>query len=444
MKQGKRQHKPAFLKHLVVCSIILLLSFTFIGCSPSFLKKEDYRASIRNLSRGDPEKALSTFPEGEEDTFITTMETTYLNLVQGKPEIDDLEKYSLIIDNRLRYKVSREIKSFFYADTPEEYYASEHEIIWLHLLLGWGYSIKGEFEKACIEARKGAHLLTYTWSEEGHFDDPMLRVFLTGLWTMCGSWEDTRVDLRAAYLLDKSMQWARELSERDDPPRYLFMILGGIGPKITWNPELEVLNPLRGIRQIEFTFPGRKSPLAISDRGGKHVTVRLSPDSSGWYERHLLRDNEIHELIMDSRYGNQLFTETTYGVGKITAGTAAGVAIGAVSVGIGGGLVYLGSSSGSGDLVELGLIVAAAGIAKGYKVARRTVQDSVREMEKGLDPSDRYRFVRFLPEYIWMGWSDDELSFPLLARTRYSSFSISAPTVINETTVIVLHVPDVF
>jgi hypothetical protein len=221
------------------------------------------------------------------------------------------------------------------------------------------------------------------------------------------------------------------------------MILGGIGPEITWNPELEVLNPLRGARQIEFTFRGRKNPLAISDRDRKHVAGHLSPDSSAWYERHLLRDNEIHELILDSRYGNQLFAETTYGVGKITAGTAAGVAIGAVSVGIGGGLVYLGSSSGSGDLVELGLIVAAAGIAKGYKVAKRTVSDSVRDMEKGLDPSDRYRFVRFLPEYIWMGWSDDDLSFPLLIRAPYSSFSVSSPTVINDTVVIIFHVPDV-
>ena len=98
--------------------------------------------------------AVKLLPNSEGTTFIRSMETTYLQLIQGKPEIDGLIKYANKIENRLRYSASREIKTFFYLETPEGYYASEHEIIWMHMLLSWGYSLREEYEKAYIEAKK--------------------------------------------------------------------------------------------------------------------------------------------------------------------------------------------------------------------------------------------------------------------------------------------------
>ena len=48
------------------------------------------------------------------------------------------------------------LKHFFYLETPEGYYASEHEVIWLHMLLSWGYSMQGKYDKAYVEAKKSA------------------------------------------------------------------------------------------------------------------------------------------------------------------------------------------------------------------------------------------------------------------------------------------------
>ena len=156
--------------------------------------------------RGDNEEALLDFPRGREDgDFITTMEKGYLSLLQGKPRIAGLQKQVALQENQVRYHVSREARTFFYVRTPEDYYPSEHEVIWLHFLLGWGYAQQGKYTDACVEARVASSLLTLPWSPAGHFDDPAMRLFLAGLWTMCGEWREAQVDLRAAWFMDNSL-----------------------------------------------------------------------------------------------------------------------------------------------------------------------------------------------------------------------------------------------
>jgi hypothetical protein len=111
------------------------------------------------------------------------------------PQIKELQKQALLLEDRVRYHVSREVRTFFYVQTPEDYYASEHEVIWLHFLLSWGYSLQGQYEDACVEAREAASLLSLPRSPTGRFDDAMMRLYLAGLWDMCGDWQDARVDL---------------------------------------------------------------------------------------------------------------------------------------------------------------------------------------------------------------------------------------------------------
>src|SRR5512135_1434852 len=196
------------------------------GCSQNnLLTKQDYQKSQQDFMRGDAGKALLDFPRGAEDgNFITTMEKGYLSLIQGKPQIKGLQQQAALLENRVRYHVSREARTFFYVQTPEDYYASEHEVIWLHFLLSWGYSLQGKYEDACVEAREAGSLLSLPWSPNGHFDDPALRLILAGLWTMCGSWREAQVDLRAAWMMDNSLGWAKQLADRERPPRHLFML----------------------------------------------------------------------------------------------------------------------------------------------------------------------------------------------------------------------------
>ncbi|MCU0822162.1 MAG: hypothetical protein MUC95_06785 [Spirochaetes bacterium] len=46
-------------------------------------------------------------------------------------------------------------------------------------------------------------------------------------------------------------------------------------------------------------------------------------------------------------------------------------------------------------------------------MAKKAYTHSVRESKKDLDTSRTYRFVRFLPEYAWVGWSAGKLKEPV-------------------------------
>lgn len=409
------------------------------ACSQDrLLTKQDYQESQRYFTQGNTKEALLEFPRRvEEGDFITTLEQGYLNLIQGKPQISRLQRQAEMLENRVRYHVSREAKTFFYLQTPEDYYASEHEVIWLHFLLSWGYSLQGQYEDACVEAREAGSLLTLPWSPAGHFDDPAMRLFLAGLWAMCGEWHEAQVDLRAAWFMDHSLTWAKELADRDQPPAHLFLVLGGTGPEPVWNPELTGY-PLRSARQVSFKFRGQKSRISLADRNGVVIVPQLSPDAGTWYERHLARESELHDVILDSAYGGKAAASSTIAGGKIAATTGMGLAVGLGGTALGAAIIYY----GTGDALYYGLTIAGASILKGIGISQEGYRESTDELKQELDPSIRYRFVRYLPEYLWMGWTDQPIAYPVELRTPASRIKIQQPTVTGRTSVTVVHVPD--
>ena len=101
-----------------IISILLIPAIILTGCS-GLNTKNDYMQTTINLGSEDIERAVDFLPEGEGKTFITIMEKTYLNLLAGKPEISELAKYSRLIDNQVRYKISRGLKSFFFIENRE-------------------------------------------------------------------------------------------------------------------------------------------------------------------------------------------------------------------------------------------------------------------------------------------------------------------------------------
>jgi hypothetical protein len=310
----------------------------------------------------------------------------------------------------------------------------------MHLLLGWGYAQRREHEKACVEVRIADSLLDYERRPEGRFDDPSLRLVAAALWSACSDWEEARVDLRAAARLDPSLTWARQLADRDTPPAELFMVFGGTGPEPYWDPELGP-SLLRAGRRMGFRYSGQKSTAELIDGADRRYPLRRSPDASAWYERHLLRNNAIQDLIADSHFGKDVATEGIVAGGKIGAATLLGAAWIAGGIVLGSGIAYLGLEGGSGEVVALGLVVAAAGTEQGVKTIQEGARESSRAFTERVDPSTRYRLVRFLPEYIWMGWSDTKITPPLAVRGQSGA---SAPVSFGkDSRVTFLYFPDV-
>ena len=429
-----------------LCLLVVLIS----GCSQNLLSKQDYEGSQAKFMRNEVHEALVAFPRGrEEGDFITTMEKTYLSLLQGEPDIVALQKQDAALENRVRYHVSREVRTFFYVQTPEDYYAAEHEVIWMHFLLCWGYAQQGKYEDACVEAREAGSLLTLPWSPNGHFDDAGMRVFLGVLWTMCGEWREAQVDFRAAYAMDNSLAWANELAQRDKPPSNLFLVLGGPGPEPEWNPDLSG-NPLRSARRVNFRLRGVKSTLSIVDQQGREIEPHLTPDAGAWYARLMERESELHDMILDSTYGAKATGSAAWAGAKIVAATTEGMLVSAAGVVLGAGVCYYGSqASVSGGSLEGalyacagGLLLAAKSIDWGTKIADDGYAQSAREFRREMDPSDTYRFVRYLPEYMWIGWSDQPVSYPVKVNTASDRVNLSGPGIGKGVSINIAYVPD--
>lgn len=417
-----------------------------VGCSqPALLTRQDYQASQEAFIRGDGQEALLDFPRGAEDgDFITTMEKGYLSLIQGKPQIAGLEEQARWQQNQVRYHVSREARTFFYVRTPEDYYPSEHEVIWLHLMLGWGYAQQHRYTDAAVEARIAGELLTLPWSPNGHFDDPALRLFLAGLWTMCGQWHEAQVDLRAAWTLDHDLVWVQQLASRETPPAQLFIVLGGPGPDLAWDPELAV-NPLRSARQVRFVLRGRKSTLSLTDAQGMAIEMHLSPDATPWYRRHLERESELDELIQDSAYGGKAAASGAKATAIFAGTTGAGILQGVVAGALfGAGMLAYADAKSSGNTGSTGLSLtgsdyrtAAAvgavigGVIGGIAGAVQGYDTGAAEVKQTLDPTNTYRYVRYLPEYLWVGWTDRQVAYPVTLGTRRQTTRVTAPTVVN-------------
>ncbi|MEM7183938.1 MAG: hypothetical protein AAF518_23740 [Spirochaetota bacterium] len=346
------------------------------------------------------------------------MEKTYINLLRGRPAISELEKFSKISEKRVRFRASREIKTFFYLETPEGYYASEHEIVMMHILLSWGYSLKKQFNKAYVEAKVASNLLSNHWSEEGRFDDAFLRIFLAYVWALSGNWQEARVDFRVAYNLQPRLTWLKKLSNLQEQPKELLLVLGGVGPEPFWKPGILSINPLRKLRNLDFTFSGKKSPAFIIDRQRIRTGLYISPSSKSWYKRHVTRDNEIHDLIKDSTYGQLIFLNLAKATTVSVLGFIGGVTVMTLGVATGAGLIYIGAEFATGD-AAVGLVIAGFGVMiAGFKAGAEIISDSfsssVKETKRNLDVAERYRFVRFLPDYAWVGWKTNEkFSYPI-------------------------------
>lgn len=417
----------------------LAASLVVASCATPLATRSDYEASVAAFRAGDPRAAALQLPDRESGSFIAVLERGYLDLLAGKGDPEPLREQAAAVEERVRYDVSREVKSLFYVETPEGYFASEHEVVWLHLLTSWAYSQRADYENGCVAARRASHLLSAPWSPEGRFDDALLRVVLATLWAWCGEWHEAQVDFRRAADLDGSLGWARELADRTTPPADLVLVLGGVGPAPAWKPEIAV-NALRGVRRVKLELTGRRSPLGVGDLEGRLIAGSLCPDASYWYERHLRRDSAIHELVEDSTYFHRALTYTAKDTSMMVGGVALGIAGTVLSIAAGAAVIALG---GNEDAVKLGFLVAIGGSSYSIGFATKTVKSSASDLKEELDPAETYRFVRFLPEYAWLATADEELAYPLeLIAAGEPAGTVPAPAQ-RVPRVSIGHVPDV-
>lgn len=400
-------------------TLLLFVSFLCSCASTQLLEKKDYKASIKALNEDNYQKALEHFPKREKHHFITVLEKAYLSLLAdndfNSKELNALVQLSKEIEQKEVVYISNELQNLFYMETDEGYFPGEHEIYWMHLILGFHYLKKSEWQNARIHAQKISELFKrVNVNGEKYFDDASLRVLAATLWVGVNEWDRAQVDLRRAQEINSELKLAKIIAA-DKAPENWNMFFRGTGYTVEYDGS-KLKNKFLGFMAVEF-----KPSVSELD---SPCNLQLIGNTRAWYARHQYRNNEIKNVLDRSKYMTRMFkSELEYGSLNVltTAATGAlittGIAIGVAFV---GGSIYLmtqlGDSSGEAAtyLIALGITIGSEIYTTGINFYDSTMKKIKTEREEYQDVSRFYRYVRFIPDEFYLNFSpiNDKMEFP--------------------------------
>ncbi len=407
--------------------MLLKVGFIFIfglflsACaSTDLIQQSEYNYTRTYLKQSEPGKALAEFPKKEVGGFITTVEKGYLDLLAGKASPKTLLPVSDDVEKRKVTYVSKEME-YFYKETEEGYFPAEHEVIFLHLLTGLSFAQIGDAKSARVEAMKAAFYLQGHFAEhQGDFDDPSLRLLLASLWLYCDEWEHARVDLRVAAKLSKEFSWAAKVAEQTNPPKQMFVVLAGIGPEPKWRPSTGS-QYLTGYESLRFDLSFEERNLSITDNKSNFPLISRDA-TANWYDRHQKRNTDLRDILQGSKYmakatGALGLAATEHSATTIFASSVFAVGT-LLAVAIAAPVLYLASETGSSELIGYGL-VAALGVFSKFShdagdIFQSGTKSANKRLEENLETASTYRFVRFLPDYVYAGISKNIFNSPRL------------------------------
>ena len=363
---------------LLLCGLIFLC-----GCSSTrVLRDQDYQFSLNAYRSALPDQALEEFPKKESGGFITSIEKSWLGFWNDKVDVAPLEKQIETLQARKFVSLHREAEVFLFQESEEGYVPSEPEIVVLHLLSSLSYMKLGKWTDAEVEARSAAFFLqNFAPEEQTRFDDPALRVWLAGVWTALGLWNEAQVDLRKAAQMTKDKQ-LEKLAEAPAPVR-LTIRFDGVAPNFLWS--------------------NSSSVPAFSKSSQAPATV-MHYSSEPWFDRHLKRNTALRDTLVKFNYMAQFLgvkAENNFGrgagrVGAVTFATA-GIAAG-LGLAI-GAFVYVPNKAGA-YLASGGTALAFYFYESAHDWDRRFQKQIDEDEEKTLQSMRTYRLVRYLPEWV--------------------------------------------
>ncbi len=374
--------------------------------SNQIVEKSEYQPSLDYLKTDNIGMALNKFPKKESQHFITLLEKVYLQLIDSDdvgasftPEFEQLLSISHAIELNEKTSISNEIDQLFFIKTNEGYYPANHEIFWLHLMLGLTFVKKKQIDKARVEAKRISELFARVdMKGRPFYDNASIRMLSAALWLLCADKENALVDIRHI----KNSGFPATLTG-DNAPIDWDITFRGVGAY----PETDSTsfsNKLSGFKAIQ--FKATLNETSISSDGGQGPLV-VYP-SRPWHSENLVRNEEFKDVIQKSKYMSRMFkSELEYQslniLTSIAAGTVlvAGVAVGVAIVG--GGIYLLASQANAGDLavqvIGAGILVGGSIYEQGTQFYHSTQNKIQSERKVYQDVSRFYRYVRFIPDY---------------------------------------------
>lgn len=397
-----------------------ILIFSLFACQTSnnigYVDKTSYKGSRLALKEGKYKLSKARYPAKSSEFFIPTLEYAWLSFLNGKVNTKKLTKMSQTLEDAKILRVEDETRRFFFKELDEYYVPGEHEIIMFHLLTGLAFAQKNMPAQVRVEAKRAAYYLPGPFINKSDFDSPSIRMLLAALWLSCGEWQQARANLLKASKLSKAYAWAGRLARRKIAPKNFVLILKGVGPEVVWQPERED----SGRWGLTFVTEEKGAPLKVVS--SKKSLTAYAGATDTWYVRHFERDTIPRTALDEVKHTTNVVIGSA-GAVAITAVALVGAAVivaGALVVSV--GLVALAGESDSPELVGLALKFSGSMMMASFALAdESTVAGSAKAVEiydDHADESENYRFVRFLPSYIYASASDGELINPRLHKRK--------------------------
>lgn len=385
-----------------------LIPVTFGCASNGIIEKSEYQKSLSYLKTENIAMALTAFPRKESQHFITLLERVYLQLIDSEntsgehtKEFHQLLAISRQIEENEKTSISNELDQLFFIKTNEGYYPGNHEIFWMHLMLGLTFIKKKEVDKARVEAKRISELFARVDIKGRPFyDNSSIRVLSAMLWVLCGEKENALVDLR------RLTQWTvPPILQNETDPISWDITFRGVG----YTPETDMTsfaNKLSGFRAIQF-----QTSVLEND-------VPSLFSSKNWHAENLVRNEEFKDTIQKSKYMSRMFkSELEYQTLNVLTSVATGtVLVAGITLGVGivgGGIYILASHANAGEaavhIMGIGFLVGAEIYNQGIQFYESTQRKIQTERKDYQDVSRFYRFVRFIPDYFQINQKPDYL-----------------------------------
>ncbi len=314
------------------------------------------------------------------------------------------------LEARKTVRVTTELRNFLLTDVEEGYYPAEYEVVAFHIFNAWASLQLEDFVAARVEARRAARYLQGQFDDRRRtFDDPILRLWLTGVWLALGEWQFARADLRRAAVLSPELGWAQRLADAPHPPKHYYLALIGPGPELL--SARRKPTSFESDRDFYFT-PGIESvTLYIDDGDPNDWRPVRTLESRDWYSWHQDRNHAVRQFLDGSKQAAVTATGAAKSALYLTAVGGASAVMGAASIAAGAGVFAIGVAAASvlksveiaGYAAIAGYGVAKAGLAQSGETMRVGAADAGNIYAEATDRSKSYPFLRFLPDHVAAG-----------------------------------------
>lgn len=386
--------------------LIFVTAFALSGCVSKTAYESEDALIVREIRRSGAAKARQVLAKQEKGAR-EKIELAWLALVTGEPAVTSWDE---VLPNPPQI-VEQGGSAFFTQKTSDGYDLAEHEIIVVGFIRSLEKYRSGDLAAAAEVVGKTAGVMDQMEKLNPAFRSAVLRIMLGFVYAQVGDWPKARLQFQAAAKQDAADQFLAQIAQPESAPRKLELVLGGTGRLPRQNKSAP--------GQISFTSDW-EIPVAWKTPAAQTSQVRATEE---WYVRMMERNVALDGTIDTGFSSSNSQATVVSGLGKVSGSALKGTGI-VAGIGAFVGTLYAIAQVTNvrvvGDAPGIVILPIFAGVAVGGPIyaAGKNIEKGSQERSKVLSTQSvlnrvtQVKYLRYLPEFVWLRAASEEGSAP--------------------------------